>query len=665
MAKFERFRLENINWEPLKKKTLKIVQWFASYTEWFLFVFLMMYKFYLFARYTDTVFYETGAKGFLENIYLFLFKGKSFNYLQHELVLVSLGFLLLFTFWVLFLKRKARIISLIVLNFFITFLIYADLIHKRYFGGFTSMSELFQINQVGDVAGSIMELIEGKDIFFWVDIIILIPIIIWVLKKIDLKPYKRKILGGFMALFIGWFSMSQSMFTFYYDYGGKDVLEKMVSDETAYSYTGILGYHFFDAKRFIKDYTLSKKGVPQERDKEITDYFEAKEDKINTDTFGLMKGKNLIIVQIEALQDFVIGREVNGEEITPNLNRLKEESVYFENFFHQTGQGRTSDADLLVNTSLYPLQSGSAFTRFPVNTYQTIVNSLQEKGYSSSVHHAFNPSFWNRNEIYRNWGYEKFYSINDFEGEQIGWGVNDKDFLIQSIDQMPEKPFYSFLITLTSHHPYPMPEEYYTLNVDGIQDKVLRDYLTATHYTDQAIGLFVEKLKEEGLWENSVVVFYGDHDAGILTQGQETGLFATEGSTNSVDYLLEADNIPLLIHFPNEELTGTYDKFGGQIDLAPTMLHLLGVDTSKKYFLGEDLFYDGERHPVVFSNQHMTDGKVWYVPSEGAFASGSCYDLETKEMISVNACRDMYNQAITEQEVSEDMILGNWLKDKE
>jgi lipoteichoic acid synthase len=172
----------------------------------------------------------------------------------------------------------------------------------------------------------------------------------------------------------------------------------------------------------------------------------------------------------------------------------------------------------------------------------------------------------------------------------------------------------------------------------------------------------VEKLKKEGLWENSIVVFYGDHDAKVLEKGENSGSFATNNSETHLDFLLEENKIPLLIHLPDDKLKGTYDQFGGQMDLGPTLLHLLGINTKGKYLMGTDLLLD-KKHNVVFSDGSYTNGGVWYNPSaDGIFEGGTCYDIESKEQVDVNSCKKSHQKAVEELEISEDIILGNALK---
>src|SRR5699024_8757707 len=102
----------------------------------------------------------------------------------------------------------------------------------------------------------------------------------------------------------------------------------------------------------------------------IKEYVKDHEIKPNQKMFGMAEKKNIILVSLESTQNFVIGRKVNGEEVTPFLNKLIKHSYYFDHFYHQTEQGKTSDAEFLIDNSLYPLPSGSVFVRYPENEYQ-------------------------------------------------------------------------------------------------------------------------------------------------------------------------------------------------------------------------------------------------------------------------------------------------------
>ncbi|MCF6138816.1 LTA synthase family protein [Pseudalkalibacillus berkeleyi] len=642
------------------------INWFRErlffYSDYFLFVLLLMFKTYLLADLTGTVFYEYGVWGYIKNLFAFIFGGGSFNTIRSGLLMISLGYILLLSFWTLFFTRRKRIYILIILNALVSFVLFADVIHYRYFDGFISVALLLQAGQVGNLTDSIISLIQLKDILFWVDVFLTIPLFIFIWKKKWFAEKKRAIVAGILAFVIGWFCVQQPLHVFY-QYGGKKILEKMIASESIYKFTGIYGYHFFDMKRNFEDYVLHKKRVSKERANEIDEWFSTNTGKTSPETFGIAEGKNLIVVQLEAIQDFVINREVEGQEITPYLNELIKDSAYFPNFYHQAAQGRTSDADLLVNTSLYPLATGSAFIRYSANEYDSISKVLKDDGYQATAHHAFKGSFWNRNSMYSSLEYDQFYSKEDYQPEEtIGWGASDEDFFRQTVDMMPaDKPFYSFMISLTSHHPYPMPKKHKVLNLDNVENELLENYLHSVHYVDQSIKVFVEELKQKGLWENSVVVFYGDHDAKVMEQGTNSETFVT-GDKNEFELYKEYDQVPLVIHLPEDQLAGTYEKTGGQLHLAPTLLHMLGHETNDKYFMGKDLFLEGNRL-VALRTGSVTNGKVWYQQAkDGIFSNGTCYEFETGKKIDIKECSSIYEEAQQQYRISDDIIFGNLIK---
>ncbi|WP_349409392.1 LTA synthase family protein [Pseudalkalibacillus sp. SCS-8] len=632
------------------------------YTDYIIFVLLLMFKTYLLADLTGTVFYKEGVGGYIKNLFAFLFDGGSFNAIRGGLLMISLGYILVLSFWTLFLTRRKRIYALIILNAIVSFVLFADVVHYRYFEGFISVALLLQAGQVGNLTDSIISLLRVKDLLFWIDVFLSIPLFIFIWRNKWFKEKKRAIIAGLLAFVVGWFCIMQPLHVFY-QYGGKKILEKMIASESIYKFTGIYGYHFFDMKRNFEDYVLNKKRVSKERAEEIQQWFEVNTGKTNPDTFGVAEGKNLIVVQLEAIQDFVINREVDGQEITPYLNELIKDSAYFPNFYHQAAQGRTADADLLVNTSLYPLATGSAFIRYSPNEYDSISKTLKDEGYKATAHHAFKGSFWNRNSMYSSLEYDEFYTKEDYKPEEsIGWGASDLDFFRQSVTFMPEEePFYSFLISLTSHHPYPMPEKHKVLDLDSVEHDLMENYLHSVHYVDQSIKVLVEDLKQKGLWDDSVIVFYGDHDAKVMEKGTNAETFVT-GDKNDFEYYKEYDQVPLIIHLPEGKLAGTYEKTGGQLHLAPTLLHLLGVDTKDEYFMGTDLFVEGNRL-VAMRKGSATNGEVWYQQAkDGIFSNGSCYDFKTGAPLAINDCSQVHKEAQEHYRISDDIIFGNLIE---
>lgn len=180
--------------------------------------------------------------------------------------------------------------------------------------------------------------------------------------------------------------------------------------------------------------------------------------------YRLAEGRNVIVIQVEALQDFVLNMRYNGQELTPNLNRLlKQDTLYFNRYYQQIGRGGTSDAEFVTQNSLYPSMDIYSYKKYVSNDFLGLPKVLKEKGYSTMAFHGYKPEFWNRSEIYPVLGFDRFISKQDYVNEEvIGWGVSDKSFFRQSSLYLlkTRQPFYAFLITLSSHHPYALPKQY-------------------------------------------------------------------------------------------------------------------------------------------------------------------------------------------------------------
>lgn len=589
--------------------------------------------------------------------------------------MVTMGAVILSSFWTFAFPLKTRLISLYVLNLVLSLLIFADLVYYRYFEDLISTSVLFQAGQVQALGDSITALFAEGDWLFFIDVLIFLPFVIYFSivhkgSKTSKRQAVSRLVMTVIVFYIGFTLLSVPVKS-YIERGGGYLFEKAFLNMRVYNVLGLLGYHGFDVYRYVKGNVLSVPSLSRNEEMEIFEWFEEKRfEQLEKSPFsGSGQGKNVILVQMEAFEKFVIDRKINGQEITPHLNELKKESMYFNRFFHQTYIGRTSDAEFLVQTSLHPLSSGAVYMLHPNNFYTALPLILRENGYQTAAFHAYNKSFWNRYIMYPTLGFETFHSIDSFTvDEKLGWSLSDESMLKQAYEKITQlkEPFYAFLVTLTSHHPYSyIPPEYQTLNLNGIENELLKDYLHSVHYVDKALGEFISLLKESGLWDTSVVIFYGDHESRVLDGDEEVDhVLALE--EKPLKYNKFSNQVPLFIHLPNDEGAGVYDKVGGQIDLGPTILDILGVDSSQHYMMGTSLFQD--ERMVVFRKGSFTTDKYFYeAPPEGMFENGRCFDLAKGIETDVEACRGLYEKGQKELEVSDSVLKGDlikkWIKD--
>jgi phosphoglycerol transferase MdoB-like AlkP superfamily enzyme len=590
---------------------------------------------------------------------------------------VNLGAALLVSFWTLFLGRRARALSLAILNLALSVLLFADLIYFRYFKDFISVPVLLQAGQVGELQESIWSLMKPGDWIFFADVPIAFALAGWMLWRHSPKrqatavvqPARsrlsflwRKLLPAALVFAAGW------ALVYYPVQEQKNGWARGLFvgnwwNVPIYNVTGLLGFHGYDTYRYAKEHWLGA-SLSKEQIQEASDWFKQRDalrkQMEKEPLFGQYKGKNVLVVQAEAFQTFVIGQSVGGEEITPNLNKLIGQSIYFPNFYHQTAQGRTSDADFLTSCSMHPLPTGSAFIRFAANEFDCAPSILKSQGYDTTVHHAYDGSFWNRNNMYHNMDYDQFYNIKDYNiDEPIGWSLGDVSFFRQTVAQLKERnssPFYALTITLSSHHPFKLPYANQELNVGELQGTILGDYVQAARYVDSAVGDLVQNLKEEGLWDNTILMFYGDHDNSVYDWKLYETFFGRPVSELDKDRIVR--QVPFFIHLPNDEHAGVNEKAVGQIDTTPTIMHLLGISPEDRYGMGISMLSLAPKS-VVFRNGGFTDGQVYYVPSaDGLVENGSCYSLAGEEpaLTDATACAAGAQSAKMDLSVSDRVI---------
>ncbi|MMZ59551.1 Lipoteichoic acid synthase 1 [compost metagenome] len=271
--------------------------------------------------------------------------------------------------------------------------------------------------------------------------------------------------------------------------------------------------------------------------------------------------------------------------------------------------------------------------------------------------------------MYRELGYDHFYTKKDYIiDEPLGWSLGDQSFFRQSLQQISanQEPFYSFLITLSSHHPYSLPKNLQTLDTGEFEDTMFGDYLQAIHYADEALGQFVAGMKEAGLWDNTILYFYGDHDNSITDKADYEKFLGK--SLSDLDLHQIMNQVPLLIHLPDEQLNGVRQEPAGQLDMTPSLLHLLGISTEQDYMMGNNLFAnntdgstsEGLDHLVVQRSGAFSTNRLYYIPSsDSRFENGSCYDLSTRELTDIEECRIPYDEAKERLHISDSLITSD------
>lgn len=558
------------------------------------------------------------------------------------LFLNPLGSSLLFLGFALFFKGKRKYIALLVLDFLLSFLVYANVVYYRFFNDFITLPTLFQTQNFGDVSSSVVALLKPYDILFFVDVFILIGLYAFKVFKIEGKDFSRRKVAGILSLALGISSLNLAMA----EAERPELLTRGFDRNYIVKYLGMYNYTIYDAVQSTK--ASAQRVLADSSDiTEVINFTKSNYAEPNPKYFGAAKGMNVIYVHLESIQEFLIDYKLHGEEVTPFLNSLTREqnTKYFDNFFHQTAQGKTSDAEFILENSLYGLPQGSAFTTKGLNTYQAAPAILGEQGYTSAVFHGNSGSFWNRNEIYKSFGYNHFFdsSYYDMIPEQLAeYGLMDKPFYEQSVEMLKTlpQPFYTKFITVTHHYPYSMNQDEATIAPHTTGDKSVDNYFQTARYADEALEQFFTDLKEAGLYDNSIIIMYGDH-YGISQNHDPAMEKVLDKELSTIDSAAGLQRVPLFIRVPGME-GGISHEYGGQIDLLPTLMHLLGIDTKEYVQLGTDLLSESHDELVPFRNGDFVGPTISSV-------GGKFYDSKTGELIG----EDMMEEAEGYQKVVE------------
>ena len=360
---------------------------------------------------------------------------------------------------------------------------------------------------------------------------------------------------------------------------------------------------------------------------------------------GQAKGKNVIIIQVEALQAFAVGRTVGGKAVTPNLDALAEDSWYFPNCVSGGGLGTTADVEFVVNTSLYPPSEVGASLGWPDRRLTSMPRVLGAKGYDALTFHTNEAGFWNRRQFYAALGWTRYFDQAFFgRDDPMAFGASSDRVLFEKTlpvlkgEQEVDKPFYAQLITVSSHFPFDnVPKERRTLHPGAPYDgTILGDYLAEEHYADEQIGYFISQLKESGLWDDSIVVVYGDHFG--LPEPRNGAEASALRTLLGRDYD-DADRalVPLIIHLPGQTQGTRVTNSVGQIDIAPSLADALDLDLSGMLGFGSSVFRSGHGLTAVgglFETGSYADGSALYIPGSG---TGHAFDVTTHKPSSLPA----------------------------
>ena len=580
------------------------------------------------------------------------------NGMQYFILIINPLSFLLFIYGIsLFFKTaKVRNRYIIGTSLILSVVLYGNVAFYRFYNDFITLPVLFQTSNFGDLGSSAAAIINWFDFLYFADVILLLAFMKFMPVLKEQFTIRKDVRRAYFVMAVAMLFLNLGLS----ETERPQLLTRSFDRELLVKNIGTYNYHLYDL--YIQSKSSAQRALADGSELvEVNNYVRANQASPNEELFGKYADRNVILVSMESLQNFVINNEMNGEVVTPFLNSLTNDpnTYYFSDFYHQTGLGKTSDSEFIVENSLFGLGRGAVFFTHGENTYNSMSEKLGENGYYTSVMHPNNKSFWNRDRIYQSFNIDKFYDIDSYtvgEGEAVNWGMKDIPFFKQSAALMSEmpQPFYTRMITLTNHYPFYLDEEDKYINEYTSNSGTLNRYFQTVRYMDESIKLFFEDLKEQGLYENSIIVLYGDHYGISENHNKAMAMYLNKEEITPYDSAL-LQSVPLFIHIPGSNDGGEITQAAGQVDLRPTILHLLGIETSKDMQLGADLFSEEHEGFVIFR-----DGR--FVTDELVYANETCYDRATGESTDIAACQPYIDRATIELENSDSIINGDLLR---
>lgn len=580
-------------------------------------------------------------------VYKFFFR-LSLVSLGEEILIVinSIGPILLIYGSIYFLKPSKRSFAIIGVSALFSVIMIANTLFYKFYDDIMTLPILLQMDNTGGLGSSVMNLIDFKVLF----LIMNLPILMVANRRLKdstkgtphfYKKYFISMIGAYLLTFGLSYLSGLPMFNVPYN---REVMIKTL---------GIYQYGLYDIYLSLTtpiDYALAENNEFIE----VSNYVKSNQINPNSELFGVAKDQNIIVISLESLQEFAINLEVNGEEVTPFLNQFIQECYYFNNFYQQTSQGKTSDAEFITENSLYAADRGSAFYAKSQNQYESLASILKGQGYYTAVFHANEKEFWNRETMYEALGFDHFFDESAFlvnEENSFGWGLTDEAFFEQTLDYLKglPQPFYAKLLTLTNHYSFEIPEQYQYISPGETNNEIVNHYITTVRYLDEALKSFITNLKESGLYDNTIIVMYGDHyglsesyyeDLAILLQEEEITL----------NRHLDLQRVPFIIHLPNQEEGEVVSTVSGQIDMKPTLLNLVGLPVNAYINFGQDLFAADRRELIV-----LRDGS--FIGSEYRYADSTCLRSDSGELVDQSFCESLEKVAVQDLYYS-DLILN-------
>ena len=415
----------------------------------------------------------------------------------------------------------------------------------------------------------------------------------------------------------------------------------------------VSGLYEYSIRNFYITFLKTKEEENSE-DIEFLNLAFADTEKNNNKYTGIFKDKNIIFVQFEGLDNWLV-----TEEDTPTIYKMMNNGINFKNHFsYYNGGGSTFNSEFAVNTGfITPLSYTQNAYTFNKNYFPySMAHIFKELGYSVNAFHMNSGEYYSRTVNYKNWGYDKYYGLKDmFDYEDESYTLDRELILNETFNKLifPEEgKFVDYIIAYSGHLPFTNTKGVCKLLYDEdhkpVIDKTIEENTNTEEETtvstevferepmaeeecirrqaketDYMMQLLIENLEEKNLLNNTVIVAYSDHylytieDKSILDRYKET----SNNLINKTPFFIWSSNIE----------KKTINKVTSQLNILPTVLNLWGINYNPNNYIGTDALDPNYEGIVFFNDYSWYDGNVYVENGEITNNKSTSYDnLEEK-----------------------------------
>ena len=585
--------------------------------------------------------------------------------IENKLIIGTACFITVLICLICVLPNRPRIITVLTVNLLISILLLSDELYYSYSNNVLSLAQITNLQYGEEIISTLPSLIKIKHILYFLDIILILVLI--TLKKVQLiqkeKKTKKQIIGKILIGVLG---------IVIFIYIGNDYVQK--SKDKSYNKdlqikdSTIFGYHIYDIESTLN---IKNNVKYSDYDEMIKDYEKLKNDydvrynQIESYYDGILEGKNIIILQLESIQEFVVDKKINGKEITPNLNKFLRENIEFSNM-HMQSYSSTADSEHSTITSIYPMENGMSFSKYFANNYDDLFKMFNNAGYHTSYMHGNYPYFWNRGNVYGRLNLDELNLKEQFDdvSEEISGYLSDELLYKQSVQKLKtyRTPFISYIVSASSHTPFNLEglqdRSKININIGEFKDTFFGNYLESANYADYAFGIFIDELKKEGLYEDTAILVFGDHN-GVNMYDEKLIEFLNMLDNNLTDIDLKLNYTRVLCGLKIPGLKNLkIEKPVNKLDIKPTLTYLAGIEDG--FSLGTNMF--GKKDFVCLNNERIISSKYYYDEKWYDIYTGKEVDMENIDEDTKKMLNRYYNDMKMELDISNSISINNLLK---